>query len=365
MNVWTANISQIDPIPNKDRIVLATVNGYQAIVAADQYKVGDLVVYISEQSILNAELQEELGLTGRLAGSNKDRVKAIKMGGVLSQGIVCRPADWELAGRPEGDLDDLFAKSITKWEPAIPLHMSGKIGRPKGNAPIAPMYDIENIKKQRHQRWHFNPETGECVDPWWYDPFNGEIVYVTEKLHGTNFAAHMNHNDPNIYVYSKGLGKNGYILLEDDTNVYWKAFHKYPSLKEQMEELLRNQSTDAVTIRGEVIGEGIQDLTYGHKFELVLFAVECHTAGTANSWHPDGIILDVPNVPVLYHGVYDYDTIVELSLGTNLYGTPGLHVREGVVCSHSYIYRQMNGQRYAAKFINPDYLTRKGATEFN
>lgn len=366
MNVWTATISDIQPIPNKDRIVLATVNGYQSIVAADHYKVGDLVVYISEQCILTDQLQEELGLTGRLAGSKKNRVKAIKMGGVLSQGIVCRPADWELAGRPEGDLDEFFNHAISKWEPEIPLHMAGKIGRPKGNAPIAPMYDIENIKKQRHQRWNFNPQTGEPEgEPWWYDPFNGEIVYVTEKLHGTNFAAHMNLGDPNIYVYSKGLGKNGHILLEDETNVYWRAFHKYPTLKEQMEEILCGQSTEAVTIRGEIIGNGIQDLTYGIDFDLALFSVECHTAGTTSSWHPDGIILDVPTIPVLCHGLYDYDTVVELSIGDNLYGTPGLHVREGVVCTHSYVYRQMNGQRYAAKFINPDYLTRKGGTEFN
>lgn len=374
MNVWTATISDIQPIPNKDRIVLATVNGYQSIVAADHYKVGDLVVYISEQCILTDQLQEELGLTGRLAGSKKDRVKAIKMGGVLSQGIVCRPADWELAGRPEGDLDEFFNHAITKWEPEIPLHMSGKIGRPKGNAPIAPMYDIENIKKQRHQRWNFNPQTGEPEgEPWWYDPFEGRYVIVTEKLHGTNFAVHMNLGDPTVYVYSKGLGKNGHVLLEDETNVYWRALHKYPRIKDFMFEMLMDDMdfTAAITIRGEIIGNGIQDLTYGIDFDLALFAIEFHEHnGTVHNYHPHtwqrtSELGGIPYIPILWEGTYDYDKCVELSVGDNLYGTAGLHVREGVVVSDADQYRQMNGQRYAAKFINPDYLTRKGGTEFN
>ena len=41
-------------------------------------------------------------LTGRLAGSSKDRVKAVRLRGELSQGLVCRPRALE-----GGDLADL------------------------------------------------------------------------------------------------------------------------------------------------------------------------------------------------------------------------------------------------------------------
>lgn len=363
MQTWLATITEIYDIPNKDRIKLATVNGYQSIVSAD-YKVGDPVVYISEQSILPPDLITFLGLEGRLAGADKNRVKAIKMGGVLSQGIIMRaPTVPDFVD--EDGLDKWFG--VTKWEPSIPTHLSGKVGRPKGNAPIAPMYDIENIKKQRHLRFEYD-NRGEIIGEYWYDPFDGQQVVVTEKLHGTNFAAHMNRGDTDAYIYSKGLGKNGHVLLESDENAYWKAFRMYPEIGMFLRETLYHMSdVDSVTVRGEIIGEGIQDLTYGYKFDVALFSVEHHIAGEVKCYHPSLFtrLLDVPHIPELYRGGYDYDMCVSLSVGTNLYGTPGLHVREGVVVAHATQYRQTNGNRYAAKFINPDYLTRKGGTEYN
>lgn len=380
MQTWTATITQIQPIPNKDRIVLATVNGFQAIVPADEYKVGDIVMYISEASIIPQPLQAELGLEGRLAGGSKDRVKTIKMGGVFSQGIICRPGVWQLQGCPEGDDWDTLL-GVTKFEPVIPIHLSGKVGRPKGNAPIAPMYDIENIKKQRHMRYNHDPVTGEPVgDGWWADPFLGETVIITEKLHGTNFAVHVNREstdehsegpwDP-PYIYSKGLGKNGHVLLEDANNTYWRAWNKYPEIWQWLCEEADQSCDPSVTIRGEIIGQGIQDLDYGVDFDLVIFAVEFHDSWGTRSFHPSQLHPahpfpeTVPVIPILWSGTYDYDIAVDLSTGNNLYGQTGKHVREGVVVAHTQLYRQMNGQRYAAKFINPDYLTRKGGTEFN
>ncbi|UOF82136.1 RNA ligase [Caudoviricetes sp.] len=366
MQTWYTTITDIQPIPNKDRIVLATVNGFQAIVGKDTYQVGDEVVYISEASIVPEALQEELGLVGRLAGSSKDRVKAIKMGGVVSQGIICRPSSvWGDSNYVVEELLD-SELGITKYEPQIPIHLSGKVGRPRGNSPINPMYDIENIKKMRHQRWEHDPVSGETVgDPWWFDPFNDKYVTITEKLHGTNFAVHMNRGDDYVYVYSKGLGKQGHVLLEDENNTYWRALKKYPQIIEIMRAW---QHVRSITVRGEIIGQGIQDLTYGVDFDLVLFATDYrYDSGYEGTFVAQKMFKDsgVPCVPVLWEGVYDYDKAVELSLGKNLYGTPDLHVREGVVVSCADPYRMPNGQRYAAKFINPDYLTRKGGTEYN
>lgn len=367
MQTWTATISQIQDIPGKDRIGLATVNGYQAIIAKADYQVGDLVVYISEQSIVPDELLEEIGLTGKLSGSGKNRVKAIKMGGVVSQGIVCRPADWELAGRPQGDVDDLL--KITKWEPEIPLSMSGKIARPRGNAPITPMYDIENIKKQRHMRMRYDDQ-GNIIGDYWYDPFEGYWVQVTEKLHGTNYALHMNQGEFAPYVYSKGLGKQGFVLEDTEGNVYWKATHMYPELVTFLEETLkRDESVSSITVRGEVIGQGVQDLDYGIPFDLAVFAIEEHGPyGEEDSTHPNDWYTfpdTVPVIPIMWEGQYDYDKIVAMATGMNEYGKPGTHVREGVVCVCDTRFRQTNGMRFAAKFINPDYLTRKGGTEYN
>ena len=45
-------ISALDPIPGKDRIVLATVDGWHVIVKKDEFNVGDLCVYCEIDSVL-------------------------------------------------------------------------------------------------------------------------------------------------------------------------------------------------------------------------------------------------------------------------------------------------------------------------
>lgn len=362
---WTTTITKIDPIPGKDRIVLATVEGYQSIVAAGEYKVGDRVCYISEQTLVPLALQKELGLEGRLAGANKDRVKAIKMGGVLSQGIICHPTQWEFwvrqqdGGQLVPPLDEVLG--VSRYQPSIPVHLSGKVARPKGNAPIVPMYDVENIKKQRHWTADSGNISDVTVDGWWVDPFVGEDVVVTEKLHGTNIGIHMNHGDDTVYVYSKGIGQNGHVLVEDENNTYWRAVRANPKLVEHMASLTK--IFDAVTVFGEVVGRGIQDMNYGiQDIELFVFDIRIWDSGKA--FHLTG--LEVGNdawktVPVLYRGPYDHGLCVQLAQEPSAIGG-GL--REGVVVTLDTPDEHVSGGRQIAKFINPAYLTRKSGTEY-
>lgn len=358
---WTTTITKIDPIPGKDRIVLATVEGYQSIIGADTHKVGDRVCYVSEQTLVPVQLQQELGLEGRLAGSNKDRVKPIKMGGVLSQGIVCTPLAWKFwqsqvdGGQPSPPLDEVLG--ISRYQPTIPVHLSGKITRPKGDSPICAMYDVENIKKQVH----FDTDDGT-----WFDPFDGKIVCVTEKLHGTNIGIHINATDPDtVYVFSKGLGQNGHVLVEDENNTYWRAFRKYPQILEYMRGLVTGKyGEDAVTVYGEVVGRGIQDMNYSiQDVELFVFDVRLWNKQTgamhlaANELYDAGF----PTVPVIHVGTYDRDRITEWATQPSILDG-GL--REGVVVACPGDDYKMNGERKIAKFINPQYLLRKSGTEF-
>ena len=113
------------------------------------------------------ELIEELGLTGRLAGPTKDRVKAIRLRGELSQGIVCRPkaldgVDLAAAHRDGEDFAELLG--VVKWVPPVPVSMSGDV---VSAADLMPWTDIENIARY----------------PGIFEP--GEPVSATEKVHGT------------------------------------------------------------------------------------------------------------------------------------------------------------------------------------
>ena len=103
-------ISEIHPIPNKDRIELAIVEGWQIIVKKDEFKVGGRCVFVEIDSILPEKPEFEF------LRSKKFRIKTMKMSGVISQGI-CFP----LSILPEGnyniedDVSDLIG--IKKYEP--------------------------------------------------------------------------------------------------------------------------------------------------------------------------------------------------------------------------------------------------------
>ncbi|UZJ31862.1 RNA ligase (ATP) [Streptomyces endophytica] len=120
---------------------------YRAVVAKGAYRTGDLAVYIPEQAVLPGELVAELGLTGKLAGSAANRVKAIRLRGELSQGIVCRPT--ALAGvdlaKARADGSDFAAElGIVKWVPPVPVSMSGDV---EAAPELLPWIDIENLKR--------------------------------------------------------------------------------------------------------------------------------------------------------------------------------------------------------------------------
>ncbi|MFT4978137.1 MAG: RNA ligase (TIGR02306 family), partial [Myxococcota bacterium] len=81
----------IEPHDNADALEIARVGDYRAVVGKGQLATGDLIAYIPEQSLVPQPLLVELGLVGRLAGKEKNRVKALRLRGVLSQGL-CYPA---------------------------------------------------------------------------------------------------------------------------------------------------------------------------------------------------------------------------------------------------------------------------------
>ena len=199
---------RIAPHPNADRLELAKIGDYQSIVGKGVYTSGDLVAYIQEGSIVPQELLEELGLVGKLAGSSSDRVKAVRLRGILSQGI-CYPAR---EGWSEGD-DVSEELGITKYTPPIPTSMSGEVFDAGPSRTVR--YDIENIKR--------HPDV--LVE--------GERVRVTEKLHGTFCCIGVVSQelaDPEhgrLFVSSKGLGGKGLAFApgaeENATNLYLRA----------------------------------------------------------------------------------------------------------------------------------------------
>jgi tRNA-binding EMAP/Myf-like protein len=80
-------ISEIKPHPNADKLELAKVLGYTCIVEKGKYKAGDAVVLIQPDTVLPDEPWAEM------FKKRGNRVKAMKLRGIWSFGIVMSPYD--------------------------------------------------------------------------------------------------------------------------------------------------------------------------------------------------------------------------------------------------------------------------------
>lgn len=332
---------------------MCRIGDYVSIVRKGQLKDGDLVAYLPEASIVPDSILIELGLLGKLAGVNNNRIKAVKLRKVLSQGIVYPAKPHWVEGQ---DVQEELG--VTKWDPPIPAALRGAVG----NGGLGITFDVENIKK-------------------YPDAFvEGETVIFTEKIHGTCFIATLYPEDlrqedmieGKLAVISKGLGKQNLYFkdIEDNArNVYVRVAKKY-NLANQMELLFSTMIAKSQTVRifGEVFGD-IQDLRYGYgagEIDLRVFGLKI--GGNWISWDLMETYvksIDLKVVPVLYKGPFSKQVMLDYAKGKESVSGKETHMREGIVIypEHERIIRDLG--RVVLKSVSEEYLLRKGeATEF-
>ena len=332
-NVAVRELS-ISPHPDADALELARIDDYVAVVPKGQFESGDLAAYIPEGAVVPAPLIEEMGLAGRLAGKDKNRVKAIRLRGVLSQGLV-----HPMSGFAKGE-DVTERLGITKYEPPIPVHMGGQVWNAYGKTL---KYDIENIKKY--------PDVLGTEEP----------VVVTEKIHGT-FCQIGYHND-DLIIASKGLGARGLAfknIPENDNNVYIQAARRH---KDDLDRI--HLSHDTFYVLGEIYGKGIQDFQYDtdrplfRVFDVFIDDPSKYgfymNAGEGRQF-ADAYGFDV--VPRMWDGIWeDFDW--DMVRGKSQIAS---HMREGVVIKPQRERRDDKLGRVILKALSEDYLLRKGET---
>lgn len=352
----------VEPHPNADRLDLAKIGDYRSVIGKGQFQSGDLVAYIPEGSVLPDKLISEMNLTGKLAGSQKNRVKAVSLRGILSQGL-CYPAypEW-VEGQ---DVSDILG--ITKYVPPVPACMTGEVWVAGLLRTIR--YDIENFKRYPNIL------------------IEGQDVVFTEKIHGTWCMIGIMPEqvyDPieeDIVISSKGLASKGLAFKRNAANannLYCRAAEVY-----QIPEKIRSAFSDAIYIHrvpvfvlGEIYGAGCQDLSYGANIgqdEQIGFRVFDIYVGIPGQGHYlDDELLDhmcvkmgLARVPVLYRGPFSREIMLDYTDGRETISGNELHTREGIVIRP--VIEEYDDQigRVQLKSVSADYLMRKGGTEFN
>jgi RNA ligase (TIGR02306 family) len=187
--------------PNADALMLGRVGSYQVVVQKGLYNDGDEVIFAPEKSVLTGQLKTEY--EKYLSGSNKDRVKAVRLRGEISSGIIIPNSlvpNFDQIGLDE-DVAELLG--ITKYEPPIPAQLAGKVR--SFDMPFIGHHDCE----------HAGVYVNELID--------GERVIITSKIHGSQFILAHNIETGETIVSSKGQLKKGLVLEDAEGNSYWEA----------------------------------------------------------------------------------------------------------------------------------------------
>lgn len=346
--VPVVEIRAIEPIPGADTIELAVVGDYRSVVQKGQFQPGERAIYLPESAVLPEALIETLGLTGRLAGSAKNRIKAIRLRGCLSQGVLYKAVPGHLA---IGD-DMADALGVVKYEPPIPSSMSGEVVTLFG---VPLKYDIENYKAY--------PDVFE----------DGELVEMTEKTHGTFCGIaiipgldHAEMFGRDGIVYSKGLGAKGLVFKDappNEGNIY-VAMAKKLDLHNRIRKAFPG---DTIHVLGEIYGHGVQDLTYGRKDrEFAAFDINMNGAWLSRLGFSEACDkIGIESMPALYLGPFSRAIMMAFTDGKTIIGNLA-HLREGVVVRPWMERTASQIGRVILKSVSEDYLMRKGnATEFS
>jgi RNA ligase (TIGR02306 family) len=382
--VYVRKIDDVIDHPNADRLSICKILGYDAITAKDEngnhrFAKGELIVYVPEAAVVPEQFLKQFGYwndeknTGMLSGKAGDRVKAVKLRNVLSQGLVWpietaigeAGVETNFVRNSNGDILEYLCEGddvsdffgITKYEPPIPVGMAGEVASAHE---FAFNFDVEN-----------------------YQNFPGFLdndeVEATEKLHGTcariAFRPNVTHDElfgsnGCVAISSKGLGAKGLVFKNNDkntNNLYVRTFVNM-GLVEKIEQLGRELNA-SIDLFGEIFGQGVQDLTYGvskPEFRAFDIAVDGKFLPT---YEKKAMFarLEVIRVPVLYSGPWDINALVTARDGKTTLG--GNNIREGIVVTAigDQTKREWMGNRLRPflKLVSPAYLTRKGeVTEF-
>lgn len=320
--------------PNAHSLDILKVGGYQMVAKKGIYQTGDVVVVIPKASVIPpGPILDEFQTY--LVGPEKNRVKAIRLRGEVSEAITW-PVDkiseatttkaqkaFALFADIGEDISTSFG--ITEYEPPIPSSMKGDVEPYSGYA-------------RKHDVFHYASYVEELT---------GDVI-VTEKIHGTQLNYIVDRDGSEI-VSSKGVLKKGLSIKEDEGNVYWQAVRN-----SNLYNLSFLVPGEQVQFIGEVIPTQ-KGFTYGGKDKrVVLFEVVSDGEMIPYSdLHED---IQTLWVPIFHQGSIPFpEELEKLSKGKEQVSGKEEHIREGIVVKALNDSKAEDGTRLALKILNPKY----------
>ena len=351
---YVVAIDEIRPIEGYDRVEHARVGGWWVIVRKDQFKVGDLAIYIEVDSKV-PEKEPFMFLDKR-----NFKVKTLKMCKVISQGLLMSPEDfgWTIhadtcgitivaetetgglevyergdflttkLGITYADAADNKRKANSADKYKLMAQRNGKLfskqpfrwlmRRTWGKKLLFIFFGKKKDKKNGWPDWVAKTDEERCQNMPWLFPGTDEQYFATEKIDGTSTTFTMKGfgRKREFFICSRNVvfdkpDKNCFY----DTNVYVEMANKY-KIEDNLSLLLDhdcylgnkviNNNIVFVTLQGETYGEGIQKRDYGlneHRF-MAFNLIFGYANGYVKRFNPREMTeiltgFDIPCVPIV------------------------------------------------------------------
>ncbi len=324
-SVPVIRINVVNKHPNADALEIIPIGGWQAVVRKGAFNPGDLAVYVQPDYVVPTTHPS----FSFLARGSKDtyRLRATRLRGELSFGLLIPFTDeMKAAGYVLGD-DCMDYLGITRYEPPMAGDQLALDGGPI--IPV-PRFDLESYN-------NFPNLLQE-----------GEMVIVTEKIHGAN-AKYVFHNGT-FYMGSRSR------WLQPDKNHVWSR-----ACTDEIKAWCELHP-DTV-LYGEVYG-AVQSLKYGigEKGIIKFAAFAAYKARTGHWWSLNDLFTTgLPMVPhvVTFQWGTDIDVFSWAEKDSTVESAPPGHMREGLVFTPVVERRTEDGTRVALKYISTRYWTGK------
>ncbi len=397
--MYVVKIDEISPIENADKIELAKVMDYSIIVKKNEFAPGDLALYVEVDSLLpnglegadnvraneltsslksmdvgsddyntaKAELDE---LTAKskypyfeFLRQRKFKIKAMKMRGVISQGILFKPSD---LGITDYKLGQDFSTQFNVTEIVQDEEEAGVNTSKKDNFIVRWL-----MKYAWFRAWRKRKNVKEVWDPTFpgkSDEENVQKIFskMKEKYGDKEWVATEKLEGQNITVYSeevKGLfgkkkkrigvcSRTRELNPKGNSKAFWDTVKRI-----RFDEKVKNIPGEWF-IRGEHIGPGIQGNIYKlPRTEIRIFDMYKKIDGQWQKlpWNEMVVfseLYDIPLVPLLDEHYKLPDTVQEMlkeSDKPTCFGNDLKHKREG------FVLRLKDDYNVSFKVKNPFY----------
>jgi RNA ligase (TIGR02306 family) len=244
-------ILDIQPIEGADKIVLATVLGWQVVIKKDEYKVGDLCIYIPIDTLVNSSNEWFNFLASSKDSMIWSRIKTAKIRGKYSQGLIIPTTCLELIIDPviklEEGLDVGELIGVKKYEKELLLVSFASSDDTSLSVPfpsdIIPITDEDNLKSNYQV----------------LEELKNRKLYLTLKMDGSSMTI-LRINDK-FSVCSRRLVLNKGAVMHQ--------FVDNKKIKDQLDQIGRN-----VAIQGEFCGPKINCNQMGLKdYKYYVFTI--------------------------------------------------------------------------------------------